>query len=519
MNTVNNTGQSSGQDVSLEELVQEIDLHESMLQDLDGQSSEIAAEQRKMIHDVLEALRANLRKFEPQFDGQSFEYADEDDSLAALGPQTPPFDEAFDTVDTKHGDPGDNSYTPRPNSSSSSQRNSHFTEHSNYESPSLALPSRFGGKRRSDETGNEPYRRSGRENKSRRTTPSPAVTAPTTPSSTTDSFDFDFADDPLLQQLLGEGIKDQMRESRRYERELERRREQEKADEELARILQEHKPPHVSFSKPTNLNQATFDPVSGAIKRPMPPPPRPTVKSQRTKSESIKSENEHKDYFQFAGSSSSMPGAFSVRDVPSPASLSDSDSDLVEISPSEFTLSRSTNRFAGGASFGAMNPGYPTAPTSGKTMPGAYPGAYPGANLGAYLGANPSVGGSSVYNLTAYNPYPSAPVGGNLDVLSTRQDSLDHPFDPANDFSSLRDYRDSLYSDPAKTEEEIKELLAHIRPDEDIDANSREGTPPEMKLILMEHQKLGLAWMKKMEEGSNKGGKSLTRNGATQVLK
>ena len=29
-----------------------------------------------------------------------------------------------------------------------------------------------------------------------------------------------------------------------------------------------------------------------------------------------------------------------------------------------------------------------------------------------------------------------------------------------------------------------------------------------MKLTLMEHQKLGLAWMKKMEEGTNKGGKS-----------
>jgi hypothetical protein len=320
-----------------------------------------------------------------------------------------------------------------------------------------------------------------------------AVTAPTTPSSTTDSFDFDFADDPILQQLLGGDVKEQMRDSRKYEKELEQKREQEKADEEFARMLQEeYDPPQASFSKTTNLYQATFDPVSGAIHRSMPPPPRPMIKS-----ELIKSEQDQKDYFQFAGSSSFMPGTFSARDVPSPISLPDSDSDLEEISPSEFTPRRPTNRPTGSYPFGALNPSYPAAPTSGMIMPGAYPAAYTG------------VGGSSVYNPTAYYPYTSIPIGSNFDVLSAGQDSLAAPFDPTDHLSSLRDYRDSLYSDPAKTEEEIKELLAHIRPDEDIDANSREGTPPQMKLTLMEHQKLGLAWMKKMEEGSNKGGKSL----------
>jgi hypothetical protein len=460
-----------------------------------------------MIHDILEVLRANLQKFEPQSDDQSVEYADGDDSLAAFGPPSPPFNEPFSPADTKYEDPNDTSYTPRPNSSSSSQQNSRSTEYSNHESPFLALPNRFGGKRRSDETGNDPHGRSGRENKSRRTTPSPAVTAPATPSSTTDSFDFGFADDPLLQQLLGEGIKDQMRESRKYEKELEQKREQEKADEKLARILQEgYKPPQALFPQPANLFQTTFDPVSGAIRPPMPPPPRPKVKSEPIKSQSTKPDNGYNDYLPFAGSSSSMPGAFSVRDVPSPVSLSDSDSDLVEISPSEFTSSRLASGFDGDP-FGTIDPGYLTTLTSGTVMPGAYPGTYTG------------VGGAPVYNLAPYNPYPSAPVGGNLNVLPTGQDSLTYSFNPPNRLSSLHDYRESLYSDPAKTEEEIKELLAHIRPDEDIDANSREGTPPEMKFTLMEHQKLGLAWMKKMEEGSNKGGKSLTYNGATPFMK
>ena len=129
-------------------------------------------------------------------------------------------------------------------------------------------------------------------------------------------------------------------------------------------------------------------------------------------------------------------------------------------------------------------------------MPGAYPAPYAG------------VGGSPIYYPTAFNPYASTSTGGKFDFLSAGQESMAIPLNPIDHFSSFRDYRNSLYSDPSKTEEEIKELLAHIRPDEDIDARSREGTPPQMKLTLMEHQKLGLAWMKKMEEGSNRGGES-----------
>ncbi|KAI5797416.1 SNF2 family N-terminal domain-containing protein [Peziza echinospora] len=40
----------------------------------------------------------------------------------------------------------------------------------------------------------------------------------------------------------------------------------------------------------------------------------------------------------------------------------------------------------------------------------------------------------------------------------------------------------------------------------DIPPENREGTPEALVYPLMEHQKLGLAWMKAMEEGSNKGG-------------
>lgn len=56
--------------------------------------------------------------------------------------------------------------------------------------------------------------------------------------------------------------------------------------------------------------------------------------------------------------------------------------------------------------------------------------------------------------------------------------------------------------------EDIKQLLENIRPDENL--AHRDGTPDAMVKHLYEHQKLGLAWM---EEGSNKGG-ILGRHGA-----
>ena len=506
---------SQEHDSSLEELLQEIIFHESILRNLVKNPTAHSAEEREVIQNVLDELRAKLETIQPLPDWGEVEYTGDDDFQLSLGTQTPPVDEPSDATHLQYPDGRTSPHTPHPNSSSGSQKSSGFSEYSNHESPFLTLPSRSGVKRPFDGE-NDGYATGGRGNKSRRTTPSPAVTAPTTPSSTTDSFDFDFADDPVLQQLLGGDLKEQMQDSHRYEKELERKREQEKTDEEYAHMLQDrYNLPQASFSKPKNLYQATFDPISGAIQRSMPPPPRPTIKSETIKSEmikpemikpemikseTIKSEKDPIDYLPFAGSSSfsssSMPGRFSARDLPSPVSLTDSDSDIEEISASEFTPRRPANRPLGYDPFGATIPAYSAVPTSGLIMPGTYPALYAG------------VGGSPVYHQKAFNLYGSTSTAGNFDLLSAGQESMALPFNPIDHLSSFREYRDSLYSDPSKTEEEIKELLAHIRPDEDIDAHSREGTPPQMKLTLMEHQKLGLAWMKKMEEGSNKGGES-----------
>lgn len=63
------------------------------------------------------------------------------------------------------------------------------------------------------------------------------------------------------------------------------------------------------------------------------------------------------------------------------------------------------------------------------------------------------------------------------------------------------------YADPVQTQEEIKDLLKHIRPDEELtEEQQREVQPEGLRIDLMPHQRKGFAWLKSMEEGTNKGG-------------
>ncbi|KAA8894406.1 SNF2 family N-terminal domain-containing protein [Sphaerosporella brunnea] len=71
---------------------------------------------------------------------------------------------------------------------------------------------------------------------------------------------------------------------------------------------------------------------------------------------------------------------------------------------------------------------------------------------------------------------------------------------------AVRNYVDYVSNDPTKSLAEIKSLLQNIRPDMEIPKEEREGTPEAMLYPLMEHQKVGLTWLKKMEEGPTKGG-------------
>ncbi|KAF2182496.1 hypothetical protein K469DRAFT_585945 [Zopfia rhizophila CBS 207.26] len=54
--------------------------------------------------------------------------------------------------------------------------------------------------------------------------------------------------------------------------------------------------------------------------------------------------------------------------------------------------------------------------------------------------------------------------------------------------------------------EALAKLIESIRPEDETPPELREPTPKAMSSELMEHQKLGLSWLKKMEEGHSRGG-------------
>ena len=101
---------------------------------------------------------------------------------------------------------------------------------------------------------------------------------------------------------------------------------------------------------------------------------------------------------------------------------------------------------------------------------------------------------------------------GHSQLLNVEKLLSENPFSPNAPGSSTayQQYIDSinhLTTDPARTTDEIRNLLSNIRPDEDMD-RSTIGSPSELakNSTLYEHQKLGLKWMQNMEAGSNKGG-------------
>lgn len=80
---------------------------------------------------------------------------------------------------------------------------------------------------------------------------------------------------------------------------------------------------------------------------------------------------------------------------------------------------------------------------------------------------------------------------------ATNSDSMGPPFPSANfddemfgPFNSPYNERlagqlDYIMNDPRKTNEEIKALIENIRPDEDLPAENREGTPEGLKYPLV----------------------------------
>jgi hypothetical protein len=346
--------------------------------------------------------------------------------------------------------------------------------------------------------------------------PSPALSAAPSPASTTDSFDFNFDDDPVMQSIFGPKVKQEAQEEKKYFTELEKKRKQEKEDEAFARKLAEieNLPQFTAapFQWPGNYNQAIFS-QDGSSFRKMPPPApsAPIIKPARlpypsnTGLPSQFSPSSNRAYSPNAPPPSYNPPLPSAWAVPqngsllSPAnraplpsmgratqraiSLTDSDSEIEEISANDFTPSaRQQQQRPAYNGFGFQPAGQSQNLPFAPIMPGTFPG-------GCFAGA-------SVYGDNT-----------STDLFSTiDREMAELGYNTGSGMDAYNSRFQDFYSDPTKTVEELRELIKHIRPDEELSPKEREGTPQQIKLPLMEHQKLGLTWMKKMEESSNKGG-------------
>ena len=410
--------------------------------------------------------------------------------------------------------------------------------------------------------------------KSMRTTPSPAVTGTTSPTS---HSSLELPDDPDLLALLGGNPVQDLREMREEQKEQERlfrqREEQERADAEFARRLVEQEN-GMSFQDyavtgsslpgssrpgssvaPRTPSQANID-RDGRVIRPMSFEFSPSAVSiDNNTATNFKVEKPFAAYMRpsFQGSIGPVKnGSSSHTKLPDkrladfidlesddffnqdfPPVTDHPSSDLVEIDASAFGESNQKNRAESSATAAAAGNPYSN---QGNIMPSTW--AFSDSNLGQSI-VNPA---GNEFNM-AYGTFPQYNVNSNYDSMPggfggssvygddvfgssdiIDLDALDpspqylaqdlfsrHGIDaedPANQqlVSSYMDRIEYVANDPTRTAADIKTLLENIRPDEDLPPENREGTPEAMTYPLMEHQKLGLTWMKSMEEGSNKGG-------------
>ena len=394
--------------------------------------------------------------------------------------------------------------------------------------------------------------------KSMRPTPSPALTRSTSHSSL--DFDMgDLVDNEELRRLVGGDIREDMREIRRdqklQERAAREKKEQEESDAKFARELEmslqgnDGLEPTWGSSRagPSNLSrntsQATLD-SNGRFRRlPLPSslPPPPLFNSSPYKNIHPIKEEDRLSIFDSSSRAKDQKPLASARPAAVPNNVdfidlaSDDEEDVVFNTdwPSGYRQSQpkrelpwmkdegttySTNGLSG-------IPPYQNQPTTYNSFTGPVANAWNSMQNAA----------QSVYNAgqAVFNPFPSGAEVGSYAGIGTGSDPITladsdfypgmsgisiadsaltargfNPYNPANQglVDQYRERVDYLMHDPTRTTAEIKSLLENIRPDEDLPEKDREGTPEAMKYGLMNHQMLGLAWMRKMEEGSNRGG-------------
>ncbi|EAU36638.1 conserved hypothetical protein [Aspergillus terreus NIH2624] len=367
--------------------------------------------------------------------------------------------------------------------------------------------------------------------------------------------EFEGADD--LAQILGLDSRDTLLaiqdEQRKAEQWLKERREQERRDAELARRLMEGSdeasPParHLSPqpSRPPLFPELSRSPHSGGNQI-GPSQPNPFLRARSPPcpgGNRFESEWPNHSPFAAARAQPAQPPRLTSQVPSQPDSrwstprdsilIQDSDdSDVVELQPRDFPTQRQDPRpghhpYDSGprGSNSVKDQAYAYMDYNSRLQPRLQPlqNLYPNPNLtpgpNDIRGPGPSYGPNVLNNTMARMKSGKElfeqigkSIFGDLPNPFSSTGAPRYPLPGPAGYSHgsyggypdlLSDYHDA---DSKKINEEIKQLLETIRPDSDISAQDREGTPESLRFPLLEHQKLGLAWMKSMEEKDQKGG-------------
>ncbi|ROW13836.1 hypothetical protein VPNG_03589 [Cytospora leucostoma] len=398
----------------------------------------------------------------------------------------------------------------------------------------------------------------GPRGKSRRTTPSPMQTAITTPS----AGDEIFGDDDSIIDLTGDDA--EIEQALQNQKMAYSRLERTKEDERLARSLQQAAQSDGSANSmpasPAPTGPNAFDRILG----------RPSQSSQGhashgQMSQHLPSQGPEQPLGQVG--SSLARGPSQTRRFPMPGSFDVDDEDDMGFDPPPFIPTRPYSASATGSTNTSIpTTGNPVVRSSANGLypmitPGLYIPNTPAADmarqaaLSRQQGYGPSGGFGTYFDmpistsangfasyagdsspmaslsnrpgtlnsgafaplqswdtnniLNSHSTLPGLPGGylGHI-INQTNQIDWDNGLDAqGNPLSArLRTFAEDLYDDPRKTAEEIKDLLANIRPDEEIPEEDRIGTPEALRYPLYPHQQLALQWMTNTENGKNKSG-------------
>lgn len=339
-------------------------------------------------------------------------------------------------------------------------------------------------------------------NKSRRTSPSPFISGQPTSSLATKKSTHSTVDNDLTGSSDDE-FEDFDREFFKRQQQAEQRIEREKLDAEFARKVQEGYSDYTSSDVPQSSGPSAFDRISGV--RP-PPTSHSTVPFSTASSSQIQR----------------PPGSYPDDDDDDYGDWGDSDldSDLEVIPSSEFhsNVRQTQQSTPVGGYYSQQN---------GRNR------KYPWDNRNSERNGSQQAGYNSVYNghVTAQMkqergivPQSGYMAGGNHMVNGYGGAGFQNPFDASSSsaysnaggafrnpsmFATLSDVIsrtasnlydqmpnflyderyagqvDYIVNDPRKTTEEIKALLENIRPDTDLPAENREGTPDGLKYPLV----------------------------------